>query len=350
MRMTPGSGSGSDGLSLRLYRHHERLPESAQGAVVTIGNFDGIHRGHQTLIAKAGRLAREFEAPHGLLTFEPHPASVFKPDQPPFRLTSFRTKVQLLDSLGLDLVFPLHFTRDFAKLTAEDFARDVLAGGLKVRHVVVGSNFRFGNRALGDVELLEALGRQHGFGVTAVQLIQEEGTAPYSSSLVRDYLKEGNPTRAALVLGRYFEIEGRVRHGAKRGRDLGYPTANLSVGPLLRPAYGVYAVRVSFARKGQTKWLPAVANFGINPMFPLEEPHLEVHLFDFDGDLYGRHLRVALVDYLRPEETFDSLEALTAQMAEDSRRARETLAWESWDAAWPASSSLAQPAESETPQ
>ena len=343
--MTSKPGGGSDALSLRLYRHYERVPESARGAVVTIGNFDGIHRGHQSLIAKAGRLAKEFDAPHGLVTFEPHPASVFKPDQPPFRLTSFRTKAQLLDTLGLDLLFALHFTRDFAKLTADDFARDVLAGGLKLRHVVVGNNFRFGNRALGDVALLEDLGRQYGFGVTAVPLIQEEGTAPYSSSLVRHYLKEGNPTRAALVLGRYFEIEGRVRHGAKRGRDLGYPTANLSVGRLLRPAYGVYAVRVSFARQGETKWLPAVANFGINPMFELDEPLLEVHLFDFDGDLYGRHLRVALVDYLRPEQKFDSLDALKAQMAEDSRRARETLSWEAWDAAWPAGNALAKPAE-----
>ncbi|SMF80845.1 FMN adenylyltransferase /riboflavin kinase [Tistlia consotensis] len=339
-----------------ILRHWTHTAPAARGAVVAIGNFDGIHRGHQALIAKAGRLAREMDAPLALMSFEPHPRLFFQPDQPPFRLTNWRTKAKLIESLGVDLLYVLAFNAELAGLEAEDFVAQVLVGGpedgLAARHVVVGDNFRFGRKRRGDAALLAAEGRRHGFGVTAMAPVSGPGDSkggekPYSSSLVREYLKGGNPTRAALLLGRYWEIEGRVESGARRGRTLGFPTANLRLGELLRPAYGVYAVRAAIEHEegergaGATVWRPGVANLGINPMFELPEPLLETHLFDFEGDLYGRHLRVALIDYLRPEARFESVEKLVEQMAADSARARATLSWETWQTEWPVSPFIA---------
>jgi riboflavin kinase/FMN adenylyltransferase len=325
---------------MRLYRHYEGIPAADRGAVIAIGSFDGVHRGHQAVIGKARRLAQEFEAPAGVVTFVPHPRRFLHPEQPPFLLTSFRVKTRLIQSLGIDALYALAFNQRLAKLTAEEFVYEVLAEGLAVRHVVVGNDFRFGARRLGDVALLTRLGRQHGFGVTPVKPVLASGQEPYSSTQVRQQLMQGKPTRAALLLGRYWEIEGRVLHGAKRGRELGYPTANIGLGEILRPAFGVYAVRAALDRAGQ-RWLAGVANIGISPMFDPREPLLEVHLFDFDGDLYGKHLRVALVDYLREERVFDSIDALKRQMDDDSNRAKVTLAWEDWDNTWPASPFMA---------
>lgn len=331
---------------MRILRHHQKVPSAFRGSVVAIGNFDGIHRGHQAVIAKARRLAREFGAPLSLMTFEPHPRRFFKPDLPPFRLTPFRVKVRLIEALGVECLFVIPFTREFSQLSAEQFIEEVLGGGLGVRHVVVGDNFRFGHKAAGDIELLERLGHANGFGVTAVSPVTGPHEEVYSSTLVRDYLMAGNPTRAALLLGRYWEIEGRVSHGHKRGRDLGYPTANIELGEVLQPAFGVYAVRVAFDRQSgsddsRTAWYPAVANIGTSPMFENPAPTLEAFIFDFDRDIYGEHMRVALVDYLRPEQRFEDLDGLKAQMAEDCERARATLAWEEWDALWPASPFMA---------
>ncbi len=332
---------------MQVFRHFEKLPDEARGAVLAIGNFDGVHRGHQEIIAKARRLALELGAPCGVLTFEPHPRSVFRPDAAPFRLTSFRVKTRLIQTLGVDLLFPLPFDLEFAKLTPADFAAKVLGpAGLAARYVVVGDNFRFGHKAAGDIPQLEALGRDNGFGVTSVDRVTSMNAEAYSSTLVRDYLQAGNMTRAALLLGRYWEIEGRVEKGDQRGRTLDFPTANVSLGDILRPVFGVYAVRAAIDEGGgDPVWYSGVANLGIRPMWRTEEPLLETYLFDFEGDLYGQHLRVALVDYLRPEEKFESIEALKAQMTMDCRRARATLAFEDWDAAWPASPFMAAPVD-----
>jgi riboflavin kinase/FMN adenylyltransferase len=324
-----------------VLRHYQDVPATAKGAVVAIGNFDGIHRGHQEIIAKAGRLAKEFNAPHGVMTFEPHPRSVFRPDDEPFRLTPFRIKARLIEALGVDQLCVMTFDHDFAGLSPEAFAGEVLAEGLGVRYVVVGDNFRFGHKAKGTIDDLERLGRANGFGVTSVDRIVSPHAEAYSSTHVRDYLQAGNPTRAALLLGRYWEIEGRIQAGDKRGRDLGFPTANMALGETLRPAFGVYAVRAAIDRGAEPQWHAGVANLGIRPMFESPEPLLEVNLFDFDQDIYGQHLRVALVDYLRPEMKFDGLAALKTQMAEDKRRAEVTLALEEWDASWPASPFMA---------
>ncbi len=342
--------------TMRLFRHHQSIPHELQGAVVAIGNFDGVHRGHQAVIGKARRLALEFGAPTGVLTFEPHPRQYFQPELPPFRLTPFRVKTRLIETLGVDAIFALPFNQQLASLSAEAFVQEVLgSGGLGVRHLVVGDNFHFGRKRQGDSALLAQLGRQHGFGVTALQRLMAAGTEPYSSTHVRQQLQVANPTRAALLLGRYWEIEGRVLHGAKRGRELGYPTANIAMDDFLLPSFGVYAVRVRLDRaegeRGGGAWIAGVANIGLSPMFNNEKPLLEVHLFDYDGDLYGKHLRVALVDYLRPELVFDDLEGLKRQMAADSERARGTLAWEEWDNDWPASPFMAtgpQPATVKT--
>jgi len=328
---------------MRLLRHTSSTPSECQGAVIAIGNLDGIHRGHRSLLDKARQIAEEIEAPWGVVTFEPHPRRYFAPHLPPFRLTPLRLKAQLLQTLGLDVLWILRFDQKLASLSPEAFAHDILAKGLSLSHVVAGDNFRFGNKRAGDVDDLEKFGKDFGFGVTRMQMVAAPGQSQevYSSSLVREYLAAGNPTRAALLLGRYWEITGRVQHGAKRGRELGMPTANIRLGrDTLRPAFGIYAVRVAIQDGDQMHWLPGVANIGISPMFNYEEPLLEVHLIDFRGDLYGRYLRVALIDYLRPEQNFDSLETLKQQMNEDLRRARATVAWDEWQGPWPASSFL----------
>ena len=328
---------------MRLLRHTSPTPPDCRGAVIAIGNFDGIHRGHRSLLEKAKQLAEQAGAPWGMVTFEPHPRRFFAPHLPPFRLTPLRVKAQLLQALGLDVLWILRFDEKLARLSPEAFARDVLAEGLALKHVIAGENFRFGHKRAGDVEAVITFGRRFGFDVTRMEMAAAPGASQeiYSSTLVREYLKAGNPTRAALLLGRYWEISGRVQHGAKRGRKLGMPTANIRLGrDILRPAFGIYAIRAAVQDGKGIRWLPGVANLGISPMFHYEEPLLEVHLIDFSGDLYGQHLRVALIDYLRPEQNFESLDAMKEQMTEELRRARATHAWEDWQGPWPASSFL----------
>ncbi len=332
---------------MRILRHFTKVAAESKGAVVAIGNFDGIHRGHQEVIAKTRRLARELEAPSAVMTFEPHPRAYFAPDQPPFRLTPFRVKTRLIEALGVDILYVLRFDRSLANLEAEDFITRVLGQGLSARHVIVGDNFHFGRKRRGTPEMLETLARAQGIGVTVMKRVAGPGSEPYSSTLVREYLKTGNPTRAALLLGRYWEIEGRIQHGAKRGRDLGFPTANISLGQILRPAFGVYAVRATVDTGGETVWLPGVANIGISPMFSYDTPLLEVHLLDFNADLYGKHMRVALIDYLRPEISFPDLEALKERMVEDRERASAILAFESWEETWPTSPFITAPQDRE---
>lgn len=330
---------------MAIFRHYEGIPDQARGTVVAIGNFDGIHRGHQAVIAAASEQAKELGCGFSVMTFDPHPRRFFRPDSPPFQLSTFHTKVRLIESLGVDHLFVLPFTRQLSQLAAEAFVADVLVEGLAVRHVVVGSNFHFGHKQQGDLTLLKELGRRFGFGVTGVGLVESPLGEHYSSTAVRDHLKAGDMTRAALLLGRYFELEGRVQKGARLGRTLDFPTANIDLGDMLLPAFGVYAVRAGVEGDAGTLWHNGVANLGVRPMVDGKTPLLEVHIFDFDGDLYGRHLRVAMVEYLRPEMTFKDLEAMREQMFEDSRRARVILSWEDWDSEWPAGGVLGNPPE-----
>jgi riboflavin kinase/FMN adenylyltransferase len=314
---------------MRIFRHYEDLPPEARDAAVTIGNFDGVHRGHQAVIGEAGRVAKDLGAPLGVLTFEPHPRRVFQPDVPPFRLTSLRTKARHIEALGVDYLYVLHFDLDFSKRSAQAFVTDVLVGGLEVRHVVVGHDFVFGHERRGNVKVLARMAGGQGFGLTCVGPVTAAGTGAgdvVSSGAIRDLLRRGDARGAARHLGRFWEIEGRVQGGDKRGHGLGFPTANVGLGEHLRPAPGIYAVRAGLDQGRDTVWRAGVASLGRRPTFEGKELVFEVHLFDFSADLYGRNLRVAMVEFLREERKFDQPDALVFQMREDARRAREVLA------------------------
>ena len=294
-----------------------------------MGNFDGLHRGHAALIGQARDRARAADVPAAVLTFEPHPRSVFNPAGEPFRLTPFRVKEREIARLGVDLLFVQHFDLAFAKKSAESFVEEVLVGAIGVTHIVVGHDCTFGNRRRGTPEMLRAAGAEHGFGLTVIEPVCGPDSAVYSSTHIRELLKSGEPGEAAAQLGRFWEIDGRVMVGDRRGRTIGFPTVNLGLGENLHPAFGVYAVRVSGdgaddAFAGRT--IDGVANIGLRPTVGSPEPRLEAHLFDIDADLYGRHLRVSLVEFIRPERKFAGLDALKTQIAEDAHRARAMLA------------------------
>ncbi|MGL4311735.1 MAG: bifunctional riboflavin kinase/FAD synthetase [Paracoccaceae bacterium] len=306
---------------MKHYTTWTDVPAEARGASVALGNFDGLHLGHQHVIAQAARVA----APLGVVTFEPHPRQFFAPDSPDFRLMNAEARANRLEKLGVELLYELPFDARLAAMTAEDFARVVLSEGLGVAHVVVGTDFRFGKGRTGTAATLADLGHVHGFGVTVADLLAGEDGA-VSSTAIRIALAQGEPRRAAAMLGHWHRIEGEVVHGEKRGRELGFPTANMNVGGLHLPRFGVYAVKVDVLTGPHAGSYNGAASVGVRPMFGHTVPNLESHLFDFSGDLYGTHLSVALIDYLRPEMKFDGLPALIAQMGADCARAREILA------------------------
>ena len=297
------------------------MEPSLRGASAALGNFDGVHRGHQAVIDHA----RRDDAPLGLVTFEPHPREFFAPDAPPFRLMNAEARRNRLARLGVERLFELPFDAALAGLSPEGFAREVLAEGLGLSHVVVGADFCFGKGRAGTAEMLRDLGAGLGFDVTVVELIGGESGA-ISSTAIRAALSDGRVDDAARMLGHRHRIDGAVLHGHKCGRDLGYPTANMSIDGLHPPRFGVYAVKVDIISGPHQGSHDGVASLGVRPMFGENRPNFEVHLFDFKGDLYGEHLSVALVEYLRPEARFDGLEALIAQMDADSARARAILA------------------------
>jgi len=310
---------------MRVFRHTS-ASDDARGAVVAAGNFDGVHLGHQAVLGEAKALATSLGAPFAVLTFEPHPRAVFQPGLPPFRLTPFRAKSLVLESLGVDLLFTLHFDLAFAQKTAEEFVAEVLVAGLGAKAVVVGYDFVFGNKRRGTPELLTAEGGKHGFAVKIVAPVAAAGGIVYSSTQIREHLVAGRTREAAALLGRPWEIDGRVEVGDKLGRTIGFPTANIELADYLRPAPGVYAVRAGIEEGGKTLWHGGAANLGWRPTVGGKDLRLETHLFDFSGDLYGKHLRVALIELLRPEQRFAGLDALKAQIAVDCEKAREILA------------------------
>ena len=294
-----------------------------------MGNFDGLHLGHAALIGHARDVARARGVPAGVLTFEPHPRAVFMPEGEPFRLTPFRVKEREIARLGVDLLFVQHFDRAFAARSAESFIEDVMVGAIGLGHIVVGHDCTFGNRRRGTPDMLREAGARHGFGVTVLDPVHAPDRAVYSSTLIREMLRAGKPRAAAAQLGRNWEIDGRVAEGDKRGRTIGFPTANMGLGEYLRPAFGVYAVRASGdgpddPLAGRT--IEGVANLGLRPTVGGLEPRLETHLFDVSPDLYGRHLRVSLVEFIRPERKYAGFDALKAQIAEDAQKARGILA------------------------
>jgi riboflavin kinase / FMN adenylyltransferase len=312
---------------MRVFRH-AKVTGALRGAVLAIGNFDGVHLGHQTVLAEARARARAAGAPFAVLTFEPHPRSVFQPGTAPFRLTPLRDKVRLMRGLGVDFLVTQNFDRAFAEKTAEDFVRELLVDGLGVRQVVVGYDFVFGNRRRGNATLLRELGAHASFTVSVVDPVASASGALYRSTLIREHLVAGRPREAAALLGRVWEIGGRVRVGDRLGRTIGFPTANLALGNYLRPAAGVYYVRAASGEAADARWYDGAANLGWRPTVGGRDLRLEAHLFDFDGDLYGKRLRVAFLEHLRPEQRFSGLDELKAQIAQDCARARALAARE----------------------
>ena len=293
-----------------------------------MGNFDGLHRGHAVLIGRVCDLARAEGRPSAVLTFEPHPRSVFLPSAEPFRLTPLRVKERELARLGIELLFVQHFDLGFAAKSAEDFIVDILVGAIGASHVVVGWDCTFGNRRRGTSDFLRAAGAQLGFGVTVLEPVRSADAIVYSSTQIRELLKAGKAREAAALLGRFWEIDGRVAVGDRRGRTIGFPTANLGLDDYLQPAFGVYAVRVCGDGRDDPlagRTVDGVANLGLRPTVGGLVPRLEAHLFDTDVDLYRRHLRVALIEFIRAERKFPGLDALKAQIAQDAARARTIL-------------------------
>jgi len=307
---------------MKIIRQYNQVASEDRGATAAIGNFDGVHRGHLSVI----ELARDAlpEAPLGIVTFEPHPRSHFAPDAPPFRLMSAEARAHRLEKIGVERLYELPFGTALSSLTPDAFARDVLHAGLGLRHVVVGADFCFGKGRKGTAEDLKAFGAQLGFDVTIAPLMAN-GTQTVSSTAIRAALSDGRPRDAAEMLGHWHRIDGAVLHGEKRGRTLGYPTANMSIEGLHPPAFGVYAVLVDVLEGPQAGSYHGVASLGVRPMFGVNTPNIETYLFDFNGDLYDKSLSVGLVEHLRGEEKFDSLDALIAQMDDDSARARAIL-------------------------
>ncbi len=311
---------------MKIFRHYNDLPDEFRGGAIAIGNFDGVHLGHRQVIRTAGDMARSLKAPWGVLTFEPHPRMYFQRNAPPFRLTPFHLKAQIIAEMGVDFLMVLHFDEQLSRQTADDFVDEVLADGLGARHVVCGFDFVFGHKRGGNSAFLREKGDAMGFATTSVGVILDDDGSVISSTRVREMLTAGNPRGAAKLLGRPHEIAGRVAHGDQRGRTIGFPTANIELDQDNRPTTGVYAIRACIEDEDDPVWYDGVANLGRRPTVTDDtRVVLETHLFDFSGDIYGKHLRVALIDYLRPEKKFDGLEALTAAIREDSETARRLL-------------------------
>jgi len=324
---------------MHVIHHHVDIPANHKGAVIAIGNFDGVHRGHQGVVSRAASLADEMNVPLGVLLFEPHPREFFQPDSPNFRLMQLRDKVHMLGRLGVDVIYALKFDSTMANMSAQDFVMDVLVEGLAAVHVIVGYDYAFGKGRTGDVTVLSWMAEMEGFGLTVVEPMaldapNGEGSGEvFSSTRIRDHLAGGRPRQAADLLGHWWSINGPVLPGDQRGRTIGFPTANISLEPYLVPKLGVYAVQAHLedpdadgaSRRSQIKTIDGVANIGRRPTFDKEDVLLEVHLFDFNEDIYGRHLRVSFIDFIRPELKFDGIDALKAQIALDCEKARELL-------------------------
>ena len=310
---------------MRRHTDIHALAPADRGAAVAIGNFDGIHLGHQSVLALARAAAAEKGAPFGVVTFEPHPRAFFAPDAPAFRLMNAEARAHRLAKLGVEQLYELPFDARLAALDAETFAREVLSGALGIRHLVAGADFRFGKGRGGDVDMLRRLGPGLGFGVTVAPLVCDEA-GDFSSTAIRVALSEGRPEDAARILGHWHRIEGVVQHGDKRGRALGFPTANIWLDGLHLPRFGVYATFVDILDGPLKGRHGGAASLGVRPTFGGSRPNLEVYLLDFSGDLYGAEISVALVAFQRPELRFEGVEQLVAQMQADVAETHRLLA------------------------
>ncbi len=310
---------------MRIIRDTVFVDPTDRGAAAAIGNFDGVHIGHQAVIDITRKAAETTGAPLGIMTFEPHPRSFFSNDPKPFRLMNAEAKANRLAKLGVEKLYEVPFNAALAALTPREFAQGIIVDQLGLKHVVVGADFCFGKGRAGNAHRLKAFGAEMGFGVTIAAIITNDAGA-VSSTAIRQALTDGRPRDAAAMLDHWHRIEGEVIRGDQRGRELGYPTANMSITGLHPPKHGVYAVKVDVLSGPHKGTYDGAASIGVRPMFGENLPNCETFIFDFKGDLYGTHLSVALVDYLRPELKFDGLDALITQMDADCAEARKILA------------------------
>jgi len=310
---------------MHIVRDYQFANTDDIGAAVAIGNFDGVHLGHQAVLDVVREQAERLNCPMGVMTFEPHPREYFAPDAPAFRLMGAEAKAHRLEKLGVTHLYQLNFNAALSGLTAHAFCHDVIHESLGLKHIVVGADFQFGKGREGNADMLRDMGDEMGFGVTVLPLISDE-KGIFSSTAIRTALSEGRPEDAARMLGHWHRIDARVEHGDARGRDLGYPTANLSLDGLHLPKFGVYAVLVDVLEgphKGEYK---GAASIGDRPTFGVNVPNLEVFIFDFSGDIYDTEISVALVHFQRPELKFDSLDELIIQIDADCVESRTILA------------------------
>jgi riboflavin kinase/FMN adenylyltransferase len=303
-----------------LFKSLSSLPVDCRDAVIAIGNFDGVHQGHQALIAQAQKKAQSVNKKLGILTFEPHPRALFRPDDPPFRITPLPLKAEKLIGAGADFVVALAFDWPFASQSAEDFIAHILQDGLAAAHIMVGHDFRFGQLRKGTPDMIESAG----LSLSVFDDVRDRNGARYASSAVREALRLGDIETANAILGWDWHIEGVIRRGDRRGHELGYPTANVGLADTLHPAYGVYAAKVQI--EGEAQWRMAAVNIGIRPMFELQVGQVEAHILDFpDRDIYGQTLKIRPIARLRGEAKFDSLPALIAQIEADVAQTRRIL-------------------------
>ena len=308
---------------LRLIKGWKSLPEGDRGASVAMGNFDGVHRGHQQVIALAAKAAGELGAPLGVITFDPHPRVYFRPDEPAFQLMKPDQQARALEAMGVDILYVLPLDAELAGMTDREFAATVLHEGLGARHVAVGFDNSFGKGRTGSPATMQAYGAEMGFGVSVAEPVEDADGEKFSSTHVREALRDGRPEEARRILGRPFAIEGAVQRGRQLGRKLGFPTANVALSDYVIPRFGVYATRT---RLPDGRDIPGVANIGINPTIEgTRAPLLEVWLFDFDEDIYDQVIETDLIAFLRPELKFDGLETMTEQVMKDAGQARALL-------------------------
>jgi len=312
---------------MRVFHKYHDVPSSSKGGVIAIGNFDGVHKGHQTVLKTAKQIAKVDNIPFNVLTFEPHPSQAFDREREPFRLTPIRSKVRVMSKLGIDNLIIMHFVADFYNMSAEDFIKKVIVGGLKASHLVVGEGYRFGKDSLGDTSLLQKLGEKYGFKVTVVPNLLNKEKERISSSLARFLLRRGDISALKQILGRYWEIEARVVKGNQIGRTIGFPTANLNTMDYATPRMGVYAAHIGIPdKKGKITWFDGIMNYGSRPTVDGETVFLEAHIFDFSGDIYGKRIIVRPIKFLRPEIKMKGLEDLKNHIKEDVVWAKIILA------------------------
>ena len=304
---------------MQSFETYQNIPEDAQGCVIVIGNFDGVHLGHQALLKEAHAIAQQKNKPLGILTFEPHPKQLFQPDEPPRRLTPKELKAERLSKHGVDYLFSLPFDWNFASQSADDFVKNILVDGLHVSHVIVGYDFKFGQLRKGTPQTIIDAGLE----VTIIEEIKGKNDVHCSSSNVRQLIRHGKIADANTILGWDWEIRGTIFKGDQRGRELGFPTANMKLDDIVHPAYGIYACLARL--KGENNWMPSAANIGIRPMFEVPVAQIETYIFDFDREIYGQTLCVRPVKRLRGEAKFETLDDLIEQMNKDCQQAKEIL-------------------------